>query len=365
MKPKLPKHIVVSDCEGPISINDNAYELAAHFIPNGETLFSNLSCYDDVLADIVHKSGYSVGSTLRLILPFFKAYNLTDQQLEEFCTQNIALLPHITDTLNYINGIAEVFIVSTSYEHYIKALCKTLNFPYKNTYCTKVSLDKYPLNPQEQTRLKELAQEIVQMPKITIPPNARSLDDFPATDQATIQRLDEIFWVELPKTSAGKLLTEVVTIGGQQKAEAICDAAKRTGTQLSNVMYVGDSITDVEAFKLVRESGGLAVSFNGNAYAVRNAGVSVLSESTLATAALAELFCRVDNKKLLLLVRVWCKEVLTKNSLSSMSMIRPFTVYPSTLPEVQVITPKNMEKIVQKSCAFREKIRGENIGRLG
>jgi len=32
-------------------------------------------------------------------------------------------------------------------------------------------------------------------------------------------------------------------------------------------MYVGDSITDAEAFRLMRDAGGLAVSFNGNGYA--------------------------------------------------------------------------------------------------
>ena len=50
---------------------------------------------------------------------------------------------------------------------------------------------------------------------------------------------------------------------------------KKPACQLSDVMYVGDSITDVEAFKLVRENGGLTVSFNGNEYAVRNAEVAV------------------------------------------------------------------------------------------
>jgi len=366
MKPPCPKYLVVSDCEGPISKNDNAYELAAHFIPNGAALFSNLSCYDDVLSDNLHKPNYSAGSTLRLILPFFKAYNLTDKQLEEFCTQNIILLPHITDTLSFINDLAEVFIVSTSYEHYIKALCKTISFPYKNTYCTKIALDKYSISPQEQTRLKELAQEIAQMPKITIPPHAKSLKEFSATDQTTIRRLDEIFEVELPKTNAGKLLTDVVTVGGPQKAEAICDAVKRSGAQLSNVMYIGDSITDVDAFRLVSQSGGLAISFNGNFYAVANAQVAVLSESTLVTAALAQLFCQANKKSLLnKYIGFWCKTLLDKNSPLVDMLKHPITVYPNKLPEVQIITPKTIEKIAQKSCAFREKIRGEKIGRLG
>jgi energy-converting hydrogenase A subunit R len=359
------KKIVVSDCEGPITKNDNAYELSAHFIPAGDKFFANISRYDDVLADVFHKQGYSAGSTLRLILPFFKAYDVTDGQMEEFCIQNIHLISHAAAALSHIRACAEVFIVSTSYEHYIKALCKTINFPLENTYCTKVSLDKYQVSPEEKTQLKDLAQEIAQMPKIEIPPVAVSLADFSPADQAAIRRLDEIFWTELPKMNAGRLLTDVVTVGGEQKAKAIRDAAKRLGARLSSVMYVGDSITDVEAFKIVREYGGLAVSFNGNGYAVRNAEVSVLSESSLATAVVADLFCRLGKEQALKVIWFWCRAALNENGVSSALLKHLFTVFPGALPEVKAITPQNVERIVRESCIFREKIRGEDIGRLG
>ena len=54
-----------------------------------------------------------------------------------------------------------------------------------------------------------------------------------------------------------KVSLDVVTVGGEQKAEAIRDITKRLGTELEDVLYVGDSITDVEAFKLVRDQWGL------------------------------------------------------------------------------------------------------------
>ena len=93
----------------------------------------------------------------------------------------------------------------------------------------------------------------------------------------------------------GKLLTDVVTVGGEQKAESIRDAAKKLGSKLEDAMYVGDSITDVEAFQLVRKNGGLSVSFNGNSYAVRAAEVAVQSESNLVTAALADTSANMAN----------------------------------------------------------------------
>ena len=79
---------------------------------------------------------------------------------------------------------------------------------------------------------------------------------------------------------------------GNRKLKQSDDVVKRLGAELADVMYVGDSITDVEAFKLVRDNGGLTVSFNGNSYAVKNAEVAVLSESNLVTAVIADLFCK-------------------------------------------------------------------------
>ena len=83
----------------------------------------------------------------------------------------------------------------------------------------------------------------------------------------------------------GRVFSDVTTVGGSQKAAAIEDAVEGLGAQLSDVMYVGDSITDVEAFQLVRDNGGLTVSFNGNNYAVRNAEIAVLSENNIVTAS--------------------------------------------------------------------------------
>ncbi len=33
------KRLFVTDCEGPLSLNDNAYEIAKEFIPEGDEFF--------------------------------------------------------------------------------------------------------------------------------------------------------------------------------------------------------------------------------------------------------------------------------------------------------------------------------------
>lgn len=60
----------ITDCEGPLTLNDNAFELCAYFIENGGELFKILSLYDDYLVDEVKKDNYKAGNTLKLILPF-------------------------------------------------------------------------------------------------------------------------------------------------------------------------------------------------------------------------------------------------------------------------------------------------------
>jgi energy-converting hydrogenase A subunit R len=358
------KRLFVSDCEGPISKNDNAFELAEKFIPNGDRLFANISKYDDILVDIAHKPGYTAGSTLKLILPFFKAYGVTDRMMEEFSRQNIVLIKDTKTTLAHVQHLADSYIVSTSYEHYIKALCKATDFPFQNTYCTRVSLDQTHITEQEKEKLKEMAQEIAKMRTIDIT-GITCIEDFSDCDQTLLQRLDEIFWTIIPKMAAGKLLTDVVTVGGEQKAESIRDAAKKLCAKLEDAMYVGDSITDVEAFQMVRKNGGLSVSFNGNSYAVRAAEVAVQSESNLITAALADIFCRHGKQAAVKAVEGWSIQALKDADVDPQLLTQLTTLYPDCLPKVQIVTSKNMDSLIKESSEFRKKVRGVNIGRLG
>ena len=285
--------------------------------------------------------------------------------MTEFSAQNLILIAGSKDTLQHVRAIANAFIVSTSYEHYIRALCKAIEFPFENTYCTQLSIDKYKLTPQEKSQLREIAGEIAQMPMITIPPTAKSLKDFSSTDQETISRLDDIFWNEIANMCIGRIFSEVKTVGGEQKAEAIQDVVKKLRAPLEDVMYVGDSITDVEAFKLVKDNGGLTVSFNGNQYAVKNAEVAVLSENNIATAIIADLFCKLGKHQTLQVLENWNRETLQKSTVNPLLLDRLFTLYPAALPKIQIVTTENMETLVKESSEFRKKVRGEAIGRLG
>jgi energy-converting hydrogenase A subunit R len=359
------RKIFISDCEGPISKNDNAYELTEHFIPDGNSFFALVSKYDDVQADIVKRPGYKAGDTLKLILPFLKAYGATNEEIGNFSAGHILLVPGAEDMLSFVGNLMPSFIVSTSYEQYVHSLCSVVDFPPENVYCTKLDIDRYKVDNEEVERLRKLREEITAMSMIEIPDGDISLNDFSERDQKTTKRLDEIFWKEIAEMKSGKMFEDVNPVGGFEKARAVEDIIEKTESRLCDVMYVGDSITDVEPFRLVRDQGGLTVSFNGNRYAVREAEVSVLSSNTVVTSILADVFGRFNKTHAVELVQEWSYSALKRHHVTATLQKRIIELYPKTLPQVQIIAPDNKERLIKESSAFRKTVRGEAIGRLG
>jgi energy-converting hydrogenase A subunit R len=351
-----PQKVFVSDCEGPISKNDNAFELASQFIPEGNRLFALVSRYDDILADIVKRQGYKAGDTLKLILPFLKAYDVSNEDISEYSSRNILLMPGAKKVLQFVRGFMPAFIVSTSYEQYMRALCRSIDFPFENVYSTRSDLDKHEINKEEKLKLKILRQEMVKLPIPEIPKGAKSLDDFPEKLQQTVERLDEIFWKEISSMKIGKMLSEVNIVGGSEKASALKDIVVKLKTDPQNVMYIGDSITDVEVFKLIRDRKGLTISFNGNNFAVREAEVAILSENAVVIAVLADAFNRFGKTRVMSLIRSWSPSTIEKLGLRE-RLTKP--------PRVELVTRQNMEKLMHESTALRRSVRGQAIGKLG
>ena len=357
--------IFVTDCEGPISKNDNAFELTSSLVPDGDSFFALVSKYDDVLADVVKKPGYKAGDTLRLILPFLKAFGATDKKISDFSARNVLLVPGAKDTLTFVRQLMPSFIVSTSYEQYISSLCELTGFPFENTYCTCLNIDKYNIPAEETNRLQQLQRKIAALPMIEIPKNADSVNEFSQIDQTTIQRLDEVFWQIIPRMESGRMLEEVNPVGGSEKARAVQNIAEKLECSLDRVMYVGDSITDVPPLRLVRENGGLTVSFNGNGYAVRESEIAVLSGDTTVTSVLAETFSRQGKKQVFSLVEEWGPSGLKKICVSPELRERMLRLFPDGFPQVERVTDDNLERLKRESSVFRKTVRGEAIGKLG
>ncbi len=362
---KRKQRIFVTDCEGPISKNDNAFELTSYFVPDGDQFFALISKYDDVLADVAKKPGYKAGDTLRLILPFLKACGATNKKIREYSSKNILLVPGARDTLQFVRDLMPSFIVSTSYEQYISSLCYLTGFPYDNAYCTRLDIDKYEMSNGEAKRLKEIREEISVMPMIAIPENAKAVDDFSQREQEIIHRLNEIFWKEISSMESGRMLEEVNPVGGYEKAKAVQDIVEKLDSHVENVMYVGDSITDAPSFQFVKKKGGLTISFNGNDYAIREAEIAVLSGNTIVTSVLTENFNKFGKDNVIKLVREWNPSGLKKHRVTPVLRKRMLDLYPDAFPQVEIISADNKERLKKESSAFRKTVRGEAIGKLG
>ncbi len=359
------------DCEGPITQNDNAYELCEAFIPKGGDFFSRISKYDDYLADVEKRQGYKAGDTLKLVLPFLKAWGVTQSTMQDFSMKTIRLLRGAREMLPAISQRYPTFIISTSYRPYLNALCSLTGFPEQNIYCTDVDLDSYGLPDKEIMLLKELVSEITSQPLVQWPEEASSIDDLSDTDRRLIQRLDEIFFDLIPSMAAGQILRDVNPVGGREKAASVNDSVKRTGLDLSQVFYAGDSITDVQALEMVREGHGLALSFNGNSYAIRAAEWACLSDNTMIISTLAEIFNMHGSKVFsdipldtegcsmgkVLLDFLKAKGV-DKRLLSPVeNMAQP--------PLLYLIEKTDIPALIKKSEAFRKDVRGMAVGELG
>ena len=361
---KEGKRVFITDCEGPVSKNDNAFELTSHFIPEGERFYTQISRYDDVLAYVVKREGHNAGDTLKLIVPFLKAYGATNAKIAELSAQNIVLMPGIKETLQFVHEMPS-FIVSTSYEYYIRTLCDVLDFPYSNAYCTCLDIDSHSVSSAERERLKKFRRQIRRLPLIEFSKEVTSLQDLSETDQRTIEQLNDIFWEKITNMESGVFLKEVKPIGGLEKVKAAEDIVDRSRTSLGDVIYVGDSITDVECFRLVRENGGVTISFNGNEYAVREADIAILSNNTLAIAIVAQAYGKFGLDSVYDLVDSWKKEELSRFKVVPALLKAVEQTFPHVLPKVSRITKSNVERLAKESSSFRKRVRGEEVGRLG
>ena len=203
------------------------------------------------------------------------------------------------------------------------------------------------------------------MPVPSIPPGATRLRDLTPEDQSTIRRLDDIFWDELRDMRMYDLIANVNPIGGNEKAYSVLDIRRKTAIDITDTMYVGDGITDHQAMDLVRDGGGLTVSFNGNRYALEKADIAVMSEDTVVVSILAAAFYHGGKDEALELAENWGRDFLrSTDTVDQYLKEELFRVSPD-LPEVEVIDRGDLDGLVGRSEAFRRKVRGDDVGRLG
>ncbi len=276
--------IICFDLEGPLSPQDNAYEVMG-LVERGHEIFEVISRYDDLLA-LEGRENYEAGDTLALIAPFLVYHGMTEKEIRK-----------VSDKAILVNGAKElisklkieewkVFIISTSYEQHAYNIGSKVGVIKKNIRCTKFPLDEHCKNLQNEdfSLINALERDILDRL-------------YPPTNDSEIKRsLDKFFFEDLPNTKLGNVIKQITVVGGQRKVGAAMNIVKELGKNLGDVVVVGDSITDLKMLKVVNERNGLAIAFNGNAYAIPHATISLATTNMMNIAPILDHWAKGGRK---------------------------------------------------------------------
>ncbi len=279
--------IVFTDWEGPWVLTDFAYECAAAFL-NNPSFFERLSQYDDYLAFVKRKEDYCVGDSLKLLAPFLVATDVTSKDLYMLSEKVVQFIPDCKYVSKSFTSKYRVVVVSSAYHVFLNVSTSLIEFNAE-IWATKFVPEFYKINDKDKSEIIKAIDIIANLPKIEIK-NGEIQDD---RSKKSIRWLDNFFWNYLVNSSAGNILKEVKAIGGKRKKEIIRKYVEENNVQ--DPIFIGDSISDSEALKWVKEI-GFAISFNGNKFAVKNSNIAVISDSAYAHIILIDTIARFGFK---------------------------------------------------------------------
>jgi energy-converting hydrogenase A subunit R len=253
------------DLEGPLSPQDNAYELMG-LLPHGRKIFEILSRYDDLLV-LERRKGYEPGSTLALITPFLIYHGISEDAMRG-ASRRATLVDGAHELIRELQQRGWwTGDITTCYEQYGYPITQKIGIPPENVACTRFILDQLrsAMCMKDLATISQLEKDILRM---------KSRDD-----NEIKRRLDSFFWDESVNPNICALVKMVKPLGGLRKVKALRRFAMLNQLPMSSLVVVGDSITDSKMLNIVKRAGGLAVAFNANEYALPYATIGLASTS--------------------------------------------------------------------------------------
>ncbi|MDY6959326.1 MAG: hypothetical protein SVK08_09235 [Halobacteriota archaeon] len=342
--------VICFDLEGPLSPQDNAYEVMS-LLKDGDKIFEVLSFYDDMLT-LEHRDGYEPGDTLALIVPFLIYHGTKDEDIRRVSNQ-AKIVDGAGELISLLKDDGyDVHIISTSYEQHAHNIGGKIGVGKDDIACTRLDIEalKEKFKKSDLESIGELEKDITRF-------------KIPQDQEKIVERLDRFFYDGLLKSI--DIFSEVRVVGGERKVEAMLEAASDHETDLKDMVVVGDSITDYKMLGRVKEAGGLAVVFNGNEYAVPYANVG------LATIDMRFLYLLIghDMNEVTEFVRAWEKK--RGSYISSPDVISGVTPelieISSAIPDesfpyfhdLKEVSDSKIEEVVKIHKIFRKRVRGE------
>lgn len=343
--------LVALDNEGPQTLNDNAQENTVALAKEcglgeqfGVEFYKRLSNIDDIWGDfhrIAKDPSYSSGHTLKVILPFYRAMGATSQWLYDFARRSLRIVPNIDDVLTTLSRKYNVWMISTSYEFFIRAFCDKVGFDFAKVRCTFVKeFDEIPITHYELALLLTFMEEVAKMPVIEYDGKTGEVI---LDHQVYYDRFTSFIWNTVYTMPVGELLRIVHPVGQAQKREAVEEICREFGVPKSKVIYVGDSQTDVQVVEGLRGE-GLTMMFNGKGRVCSISDIMYIGEDARAIKEVADLFAERG---------------------------RQGVIDYYTLPReaecgglIAAVAPENIGELEQRSVKKRKEFRGVHIGEL-
>ncbi len=366
------KNIGIFDLEGPISVIDFAAEIGRLLSKKPELklqdydmgeFFFMISNYDDYIIDIpgvkekLNIPEYQPGDTLRIMAPLYVAC-FSDKELLSLANQNLGLLPGCKELMKILHKEWDVYVISTSYTQFAHTITGALNIPKDHVYCTDLHIEKLKKGLTDiDATVDILVRKIFQ----------KYLDNNKQLD-SVIEDLNTFFW-EGEESEYVKIMNHVQVRGGKRKELAVEDISKRTGVDISNMIALGDSITDINMLQRLKDEDGISISFNGNRFTAERANIAVTTPNNLGVLPVFESKNNVEE-----FLKTWEAEYPNfqnnpkniKNGLISKQCKEHFINY-NFVPEIVNLknkTNKEVEEIISRQEKMRKVVRGW-AGKLG
>ncbi len=368
----MNKKICAFDLEGPISFVDFAadigkllnqrHDLGLEKYDMGDFFFM-ISNYDDYIIDVpgvkekLKILDYQPGDTLRIMAPLYVA-SYSDNELLNLAHNNLGLLPGCKELIKILQKEWDLYVISTSYSHFAHTITRVLNIPKDHVYCTDLNIDK----------LKNTVTNIKESVNILVKEIFQKYLDENKNLFYVIDDLNNFFWKE-EGSDYIKIMNQVKVRGGKRKEAAIEDISKRTNVSISEMIAIGDSITDMNMLQRLKDEKGIAVSFNGNNFTITHSNIAVTTPNNLG---LLPIFHNKDNIQQF--VENWENEYkrIQNNPKKIGDGIvsndcKNFFIKYNFIPEIIDLTnktEKDLEVIIESQKRMRTSVRGwvRNLG---
>lgn len=347
----------VSSCHGLITTNNNARNLCARYMDRGERIFDILSRYEEVsiYTSKTAKEGAS-RELMKILVPLLKASGVTDHGAYSFGMDDIRLMPGADKTILYISKLQPCFINTSSYEHHMMCVSEKVGFPMSNVNCSQVSFDSVDISREESGKIRNMISRIAKMDTKDLPGRVEPGSYLSREGWETVQELDSIFLDKMPAMDFYEQLKPVVAIGSNDKSYALLEIRRQSSIDFNSTFYVGGGPTDFHVLDLLKDGGGVALSFNGCGNAVRNSNVAVISSDASVVSVLAAEFYNEGREAVMHLADNWNREYIqSKEGPDRNLLINLLNSFPKKLPEVVNIDDDNVSEIAERSEAYRKK----------